>query len=530
MVTNNRQNRKMKATYNEKKRQFNLIYFDAVKELNGHPYPHTRLQETWKGEKKPTAKQIKQKIAEFELKGETLQKERELEAQRLKQTENIVQSDSNDEQQLAIHYFNKVQLKDISKSKNKEVLKNVERILNHFKEWIKENYTLITMTDIKKSHIKEYFETLADYCEGIQTTYFTYIKKVFKNYVNEMEEKNQKAFNPFNRLTVAEVLNKKQKEMKIGFTIEEIKAILNIYTNNEKNKGILSEQTVAILYFLIVTGWRVGDIVALKWEQIDMKNRIVTLNHKKTDQKTKIYITPLMMNILERMKENLKEYSINKHLVFGFRGMTIKVNNFKSYKQKLNQKLNKIINEMGILKTRKTNFGYELNNYTIHCFRKSLITELTLANFNKQKIDYMVGHENKTIDTEHYLHLLTYPERTTRKMIEHMEQQCNMKYFWLTVVKNPREANKELYNLNKWLKKSVIEDMKNNFWTDEAINKLEELYNNGMNILHIEILISLCNQQRNSHGEEEITLKTVEHFYEMTNRINLEQRLKKEFD
>ena len=519
----------MKATYNEKKRQFNLIYFDAVKELNGHPYPHTRLQETWKGEKKPTQKQIKQKIAEFELKGETLQKERELEAARLKQNNDIVETNTTDEV-TAIHYFNKVQLKNISKSKNKEVLKNIERILNNFKEWIKENYTLITMTDIKRSHIKEYFETLTDYCEGIQTTYYTYIKKVFKNFVNEMEEKNQKAFNPFNRLTVAEVLNKKKKEMKIGFTIEEIKAILNIYTNNEKNKGILAEQTVAILYFLIVTGWRVGDIVALKWEQIDLKNRIITLNHKKTNQETKIYITPLMMTILERMKENLKEYSINKHLVFGFRGMTIKVNNFKSYKQKLNEKLNKIVNEMGILKTRTTSFGYELNNYTIHCFRKSLITELTLGNFNKQKIDYMVGHENKTVDTEHYLHLLTYPERTTRKMIEHMEEQCELKYFWLKVTKNTIEATRELYKLNKWLKKSVIEDMKNNFWNDEAINKLEELYNNGVNIVLIEMMIALCNKLRTETGEEEVTLKMVEDFYELSKIFNFEHDMKKQLE
>lgn len=519
----------MKATYNEKTRQFNLIYFDAVKELNGNPYPHTRIQETWKGDKKPTQKQIKQKIAEFELKGETLQKERELEAQRMKQTENIVQSDNNDEQ-LAIHYFSNLNLKKITKSKIKDVNQKVEKIMKDFKEWLKENYTLIKMTDIKASHIKEYFETLTDYCEGVQKSIFSYLQKVFKNFVNEMEEKNQKAFNPFNRLTVGEVLNKKKKEMKIGFTIKEIRAILNIYTDNDKNKGIVAEQTVAILYFLIVTGWRIGEVVSLEWEQIDMNNRIITLNHKKTDQQTKIYITPLMMDILERMKENLKEYSINKHLVFGFRSLTIKVNNFKAYKQKLNQELNKIIQEMGILKTRTTSFGYKLKNYTIHCFRKSLITELTLANFNKQKIDYLVGHENKTVDTEHYLHLLTYPERTTRKMMEHMEEQCNLKYFWLKVTKNTHEARKEIYKLNKWLKKSVIEDMKNNFWTDEAIDRLEELYNNGANILLIEILIGLCNRFRNSNGEEEVTLKTVEHFYEMTKWGNIEPKMKKKFE
>lgn len=519
----------MKATYNEKTREFNLIYFDAVKELQGHPYPHGRKQETWKGDKKPTQREIKLKIAELELLGETLQKERLLEAERLKQTENIIQTDNNDEV-IAIHYFNKVQLKDITKSKIKEVHKNIERVITNFKEWLKKNYTLITMNEIKSSHIKEYFETLADYCEGLQTTHYTYIKKVFKNFVDEMEEKNQKAFNPFNRLTVAHILNKKKSEKKIGFTIEQIKGILHIFTNNEKNKGILAEQTIAILYFLIVTGWRVGEIVELKWEQIDMNNRIITLNHKKTDQVTKIYITPLMMDILQRMKENLKEYSINKHLVFGFRGMVIKVTNFKAFKQKLNKKLNKIIKEIGILKTRTNSFGYELNNYTVHCFRKSLITELTLANFNKQKIDYMVGHENKTVDTEHYLDLLTYPERTTRKMIEHMEEQCNMKYFWLTVRKDSLEAHKELYKLNKWLKKSVIEEMKNNFWNEEAINKLEELYNNGVNIILIEMMIGLCNKLRTDTGEEEVTLKMVQDFYEVSKLFNLENDMKKQLE
>jgi hypothetical protein len=111
-------------------------------------------------------------------------------------------------------------------------------------------------------------------------------------------------------------------------------------------------------------------------------------------------------------------------------------------------------------------------------------------------------------------------------MIEHMEEHCDLLYYWLLLTTDKATAQKQLYKMNKWLKSSIIEDLKNNFWTDKAIDKLEELYESGVNALLIETIIKLCNVIRTEQSASEVTVKMVDDFYMMSRWLNLEDLMK----
>lgn len=518
----------MKVTYNEDKRKFNVIYFDAVKELKGDTYPYTRKQISWKGKKKPTQKEVKFEIARLEEEYKVIEQSLLLEANKLKETEQVITNEG--EEINAVLYFTNLKVKDVAtKAQSDSCLSKVQRHIDRFKNFLKENYSLITLDKIKKSHIEEYFTTLSNYCQQEQKAHYTYLKKIFNKVVNDNEESTIKYTNPLNKIEWEDLITPKKQNKKIGFTTQQVKNIMELFCS-AGNKGSHEEQKFGIFYFLIVTGWRISDILNLTWEQVDMTNRTITITHGKTElttgHETVIFITPLMMNILERMKNNQKEFPFNTQLVFNHRTYGTQVKKPEKYVYVMQRTLYPILTKMGIMKQRTNDFNKIFNNYTLHCFRKTVITELTLAKFGEVSINYLTGHANNTVEGKHYLNLITYPERSTRKMIEHMEEHCDLLYYWLLLTTDKATAQKQLYKMNKWLKSSVIEDLKNNFWTDKAIEKLEELYESGVNALLIETIIKLCNVIRTEQSASEVTVKMVDDFYMMSRWLNLEDLMK----
>jgi integrase len=520
----------MKVTYNETKQKFKLIYFDAVKELKGDNYPYSRIQRTWKGDKKPTQRQIKIEIAKLEEEGKVLEKDCAIKAENIKKSENIVIV-NEDGLINAVHWFSNLKPESIAtKATAKGTFQKVERHIKRFHDFLKQNYALITLDKIKKNHIEEYFKTLSNFCQGEQKAHFTYLKKMFEKVINDNEESTIKYINPLKKLELDDVITPKKKVEKIGFTIDELKSIFNMFVKDEKNKGRFAEQKFGIFYFLAVTGWRISDILNLTWNQVDMEKRTISLTHGKTELKngheTIIYITPLMKQILERMKENQKLHPFNLQLVFNQRKSARNISKPNKYMEILQSALYPILEDLGIMKVRTNDFNMNFKNYTMHCFRKTLITELTIAEFNEVTINYLVGHANNTVEGKHYLNLKTYPERSTRKMIEHMEQSGDLLYYWEKLINGKDAAQKKLYKLNKWLSPSMIEDMKNNFWSEKAINQLEELYSQGVNMLLIETLIQLCNKVRQDSDESEVTEDMVKDYYQMSKWFNLENIMK----
>lgn len=525
----------MKASYNEKTNKFRLLYFDAIREFNGEEYKHSRIQKSWDKvqeeqgiekkarTRKPTKREIAITIANLMKQGEHLEECARLEVEKMKDNFKVI---DNGEVKLeeetngvvnALKYFLHIDPASISKAKEKtfERLSRQRNFLKLFTEFLKKDFPLLPLHEIKKPVIEKYFKTIESYSYDMQSHHFFYLSKIWKKVIDDFEESPVKYVNHFEKYGIEEFVQEKKPFEKMPFTVEQLLSIATAFVfpdfllnYNPKSKG-MKEQLFFILYFLTVTGWRIGDILNLKWEQVNLRERTITLTFGKTRNSTGqeciIFITPLMKEILLRQQENAKHYPFNAGFVFNIRGKSADTVNVTHYANMFSDLLQKALVKFGILKIKKSDFGQNLRNYTTHCIRKSVITELNLAKkFASERIHYLVGHADSTIEAKHYLKFKLYPERSTRDLIEYMEELTNMRYYFNAVVYDAVKAT-EILNERTVLSDNEIEKLKTNFWSDEAINCVKLMLQKGYPLERLQDFINHIDEKRHETGEKFVT-------------------------
>lgn len=129
-----------------------------------------------------------------------------------------------------------------------------------------------------------------------------------------------------------------------------------------------------IIKFLILTGWRVGEAIALSWEQIDFENSWLYFRNIKAKRNEVMYLYP-------QLKEFMKGFKENKGQVF---------------KYKTRECLRVWRRAIKTLKKRK-----ELDeevNYTLHQIRKTVATSLVNNKMTMfDAMDYMRWRDIKTM-------------------------------------------------------------------------------------------------------------------------------------
>lgn len=523
----------MKATYNETKRKFYLIYKDAVLEFKGDAYPHIRKSEGWKGEKKPTKKQIAEKLRELEAYGAKLERESERELEKLKESLSAkgLQSEQQKKGTNALHFISKIKPEEITEAKAETTLRNWRKVFRTFGEWLNANYPLLQLHELNSNITNEFFSTISNYAKGYQRHFYIYLKALFKHIEKLTTDESKPFKNPMTGQKKSEVLSKTKVLKKLPFSTTQLVEIFYKVSLSDNTK--LRQQNFFVFYFLSVTGWRIGDILSLTWKQIDFEQRLITLTHMKTANRneftTVIFITPLMEKVLRKQQEICTAYGKNTELVFNVRGRGGKINCYKDYGQQLNNLLLETCEKMGILVTKKSAIGRSQHNYGIHSFRKSVITELNVAGaFSNQRIDYLTGHaDDNTVIGQHYLNLRLYPERSTRPLIEHMEEICKLEFFFNKVVFGSEAAHKIEAKANEWLSVSQINEMKMNFWTDSAIGELHKAWQKGTNIKIIETVVSLLSELRIKYGEREVSKERVKDTLQMFEWVNANRNIEK---
>lgn len=532
----------MKATYDEKKNQFMLIYRDEVKVFNGEKYIHTRKKETWKGAKKPTKREIAAKIAELLKEGEALEQASKIEVERLKNelTEQGAILNYEDEETInALHYFLKLDASKICKSDKKNTIRNCAKVIRVFGDWLKKHYPSLPLHEIATFHMTEFFSSIKDFASGTQRHFFIYLNAIFKKILIDFEKSKIKYINPFARYTKKDFITENEVLKKMPFTVNQIIDILKQVVSNKEEQStawgnIQMQQKFFIFYFLIVTGWRIGDILTLTWEQVNFDIRQIVLTHMKTENntafETAIFITPLMEKILKQQKENSKLHPYNTNLVFNIRKTCIENPNYEDYNRAMNDYLLEILGKMGILISKVSKKNRKQHNFGIHSFRKSAITELHLTGlFSSQRIHYLVGHNDSSTEGQHYLALRMYPERSTRDLIEHMETVTKLEFFFNHLLQGNKQAHAHEHEKNEWLSFAQINELKINFWTDEAIEVLHKAWKNGTNIKVIEVAISVCSQQRLQNAARQVTVQMTKDVLQMLSWVNANKNVEKMF-
>lgn len=425
----------MKVTYNSKLNAYQVIYKDTLAELSGER-PYARKQFT-AGKKKPTAAERKARIRELET-WATEQEEKSRLAAEAKLRGNTTTDTHNGETPiLAVDYIENLKGDNLTTTRKVEQVKTAIRHCKDFVLFLKEKHAGIYLHKINRKIALEFANWMTE--QGRSYAYkkgrWVRLGYVFNRVLVNNEDSELPYRNPFWALKIEDVAEEEPVIHKKTFTPEIVKLLLDEAKTTTHTKGAKKNknfifQRYAILYIMAITGIRPKDIMLLKWEQLDIKNRTLTITHNKTKRKgikTVLWLTPHLLELfvtLQEMHQNNKVCS--KEYVFSFNPM----------------RHVKVVKDMGeylyiSTKNELTNFFIEWRKkhgltqyveypqkkvmcYSMYSLRATVGTLLSNAQFNDNNIDYLQGHAPNNTTSRFYLDRESDPKASTASMIDYL--------------------------------------------------------------------------------------------------------------
>lgn len=268
---------------------------------------------------------------------------------------------------------------------------------NAFKKFIKKygekNITEITSQDLQNFLFNQQISReTRKLRKSYYKLFFDYALKVGYIEVNPMNQ----VILPKSRVTLEEINRKKNKFL----TRREMKMLLDYISmrNVHKDKGMLFE-------FLFLTGLRIGEALALRWQNVDVENKLLNIHHT--------------LNFHGSVSDDRK--LLSPKTIYSYR--TISINDrcieILKYFQEKNTNVEFLFlnNKGGILDKNNLNFAFkklcqecfgdsaEKRKYSLHMLRHSHITLLVEMNIPIKVIMERVGHSNEKMILQVYSHV-----------------------------------------------------------------------------------------------------------------------------
>ena len=225
------------------------------------------------------------------------------------------------------------------------------------------------------------------------------------------------------------VLLPKKKEKEISdikyFKEEEIKLIENEATRKYSNGRDVYRLGYSII-LLMYTGMRVGEMLALTWDDIDFKNKTITVNKNavaatedgerkmtvqdSTKTKKSTRIIPMTYKAMEALKyiENItgdNDYVISSK------------NNKLIHPENINRMFHSILVNVGIMKPKVERRADDVS-YGVHTLRHTFASLLFKNNCEIKVISEILGHADTKITENIYIHL---SQEQKKKAIENID-------------------------------------------------------------------------------------------------------------
>ncbi len=274
----------------------------------------------------------------------------------------------------------------------------------NFNNYIKELLGNKKMYELNILNIQQALNVVAEqgYSDSILKKLYSILKQCWEFYMN----KTGVSYNPMNSV-VKPVRSGKEKPTRY-FTVSEMEKIYFAAkqgaVNYEKCWGNYCYAVVLIEY----TGIRVGELLALQWENVDFNNKTMLINktvsYANYDSDGRVDYRPRIQNSTKSKNSNRTIYlhpraleALHKlHDLFGQSKYVVpSVNGTLMYESKINKLFLKILKDTDIDFKGRTG---------VHTLRHSFGTEMRNNDFETETISVYLGHGDERITKAIYLH------------------------------------------------------------------------------------------------------------------------------
>lgn len=250
---------------------------------------------------------------------------------------------------------------------------NTKTAIKLFLKHLKQRASLPIST-VRRSDVKDFVNAqLKSVRQGTVKKYMTALSPAFMSALDsEIIDKS-----PFFRIVVPSSTAFKEVN-KEAFSKEEVMLMLKLLPSDWRSM---------VLFCLYLGGQRLGDIASLRWDQIDVQNRMVSLKTGKTGRAMKIPIVSVLLdhiNSLRRFDEFVHPAFAEKHQRSG-----------SSY---LSQQFIRELEFSGIVeKTPSVHKGRtkRICPKSFHCLRATAATLLHTAGVDHALAQEIVGHDSE---------------------------------------------------------------------------------------------------------------------------------------
>lgn len=273
-------------------------------------------------------------------------------------------------------YRNSLMIKDIT---NKS-LDLYCGYINNFIKWLKDNHSnIIEMKDVNQKIAEEYFVYLAN---NRSIVVFNSTLFLFKKLWNSFKEEGRYINNPFDNISRRKNEGSKRREL----TVDELYRIFEF---------IKDKEDILCLFSLgLYTGLRVGDCACLKWNNVDLFRRIISVVPQKTKKhigQIDIPIHNSLFNILSVLWSNKgdNEYVIPEIAKLYNKGI-------------LKGRITRIFKRCGV-KTSEVENGKIKILCNFHSLRHSFVSMNINGGMSSLLVQKIVGHSSVSM-TSAYFH------------------------------------------------------------------------------------------------------------------------------
>lgn len=249
------------------------------------------------------------------------------------------------------------------------------------------------LTDVKPLHCQKIFLEMAD--EDYKTSTIYQARIALYNMLEFAKENDVLRYNPCKKSVKSDM--GKPSDKKVALTIDEQKKFL---------EGAAEQSYENQYRFVLQTGLRTGELVALQWRNVDFKKRTLTIDHSmeyrynvgewrigepksKSGYRT-IPLTEEAIRILKDQKEKNKKIKVipmefSEYIFLCRKGTPIKNSTYDTA-------LFKICDKVG------------MKRFSMHVLRHTFATRCIEAGMKPKTLQILLGHSNIGITMNLYVH------------------------------------------------------------------------------------------------------------------------------